>query len=119
MLDAESRCKLAVPSLPPGPSSLPELADQVIAARADEALAQAQGIADRGGYGRCWPRFSEFPLARGEFVLGRRHLGGLLIPAQIDRTNINAWVSQETQNRINDLLALSSVNSATRAVQRD
>ena len=110
--------------------------DQQLESRADAALKQAQALyASSGSRGSapdptsyrlhvvnaCWgDRTLTFEqpyldtLAR-DFGTGV-HLADFLTQPETERIAINAWVSQETLNRINDLIPQGAIDSTTRAV---
>jgi serpin B len=110
--------------------------DQQLATRAADALTQAQQQYTRGGssgaapdpanfrlhvVNECWGERTmpfEQPyldLLATNFGSGMR-LADFKTQPETERLAINAWVSEQTLNRINDLLLPGSIDSLTRAV---
>ena len=111
--------------------------DQQLASRADAALKQAQAMyASSAGSRGAAPDPANFRLHVVNACWGDRtltfqqpyldtlatdfgtgvHLANFLTQPEIERIAINAWVSQETLNRINDLIPQGAIDSSTRAV---
>ncbi len=108
--------------------------DQQLESRADAALKQAQTryTGDAGAapdpanfrlhvVNACWgdrtltfeqPYLDTLATDFGSGV----HLADFLTQPETERMAINAWVSQETLNRINDLIPQGAIDSTTRAV---
>ncbi len=110
--------------------------DQQLESRADAALKQAQNMYTSSGSQGAAPDAANFRLhvvnacwadrtltfeqpyldtLAAEFGTGV-HLADFLTQPETERIAINTWVSQETLNRINDLIPPGAIESTTRAV---
>jgi serpin B len=110
--------------------------DQQLASRADAALKQAQDLYSRTGSTGAAPDPADFRLHVVNACWGERtmtfeepyldtlatelgagiHLADFKTQPETERLAINAWVSEETLNRINDLIPPGAIDSLTRAV---
>ena len=110
--------------------------DQQLESRADAALKRAQALYGSGGSGGSAPDPANYRLHVVNACWGDRtltfeqpyldtlardfgtgvHLADFLTQPETERIAINAWVSQETLNRINDLIPQGAIDSTTRAV---
>jgi len=110
--------------------------DAQLASRADAALKQAQNMYKSGGSSGAAPDPANFRLHVVNACWGDRtftfeqpyldtlaanfgsgvHLADFRTQPDTERLAINAWVSQETLNRINDLIPSGAIDPSTRAV---
>ena len=110
--------------------------DQQLASRADAALKQAQDLFARAGGPGTAPDPADFRLHVVNAAWGERtmtfeqpyldtlatefgagvHLADFKTQPEAERLAINAWVSEETLDRINDLIPAGAIDSLTRAV---
>ncbi len=110
--------------------------DQQLESRADAALKQAQSMSTSSSDAGAAPDPANFRLHVVNACWGDRtltfeqpyldtlatdfgsgvHLADFLNQPETERIAINAWVSQETLNRINDLIPQGAIDSTTRSV---
>ncbi|MBN2573742.1 MAG: serpin family protein, partial [Deltaproteobacteria bacterium] len=110
--------------------------DQQLASRAEVALKQAQDLFSRGGSTGTAPDPADYRLHVVNAAWGERtttfeqpyldtlatefgagiHLADFKNQPEAERLAINAWVSGETLNRINDLIPPGVIDALTRAV---
>jgi serpin B len=110
--------------------------DEQLGSRADAALKQAQAMSTSGGKTGSAPDPANFRLHVVNACWGDRtftfeqpyldilatdfgsgvHLADFRTQPDTERLAINAWVSQETLNRINDLIPQGAIDSVTRTV---
>ena len=110
--------------------------DQQLESRADAALKQAQDLFTRTGSMGTAPDPADFRLHVVNACWGERtmtfeqpyldtlatefgagvHLADFRTQPETQRLAINAWVSEETRNRINDLIPAGAIDVLTRAV---
>ena len=110
--------------------------DAQLASRADAALQQAQTMYKSGGSSGAAPDPANFRLHVVNACWGDRtfafeqlyldtlatdfgsgvHLADFRTQPDTERLAINAWVSQETLNRINDLIPQGAIDTTTRTV---
>jgi serpin B len=110
--------------------------DEQLASRADAALNQAQNMYKSGGSSGAAPDPANFRLHVVNACWSDRtftfeqpyldtlatdfgsgvHLADFRTQPDTERLAINAWVSQETLNRINDLIPQGAIDSTTRTV---